>query len=110
LTPEKIKGLSDIQAIAAGGFYSLALTKSGDAYSFGLGKYGRLGHGDTFDRLTPEKIDGLSNIQAIAAGTYHSLALAVEEDSTIHPDESSFDKNILKQRDITVTMELKGNT
>jgi len=110
LTPKKIEGLKDIQAIAAGDFHSLALTKSGDVYSFGNGTSG-LGHGDTANQLEPKKIEGLTDIQAIAAGANHSLALAVEEqDSTIHPDEASFDKNILKQREIFVTMELNGNT
>ncbi|GIP09184.1 hypothetical protein J1TS5_13540 [Paenibacillus macerans] len=110
LTPKKIEGLKDIQAIAAGDFHSLALTKSGDVYSFGNGTSG-LGHGDTANQLEPKKIEGLTDIQAIAAGANHSLALAVEEqDSTIDPDEASFDKNILNQRDITVTMELNGNT
>ena len=110
LTPKKIEGLKDIQAIAAGDFHSLALTKSGDVYSFGNGTSG-LGHGDTANQLEPKKIEGLTDIQAIAAGANHSLALAVEEqDSAIQPDEASFDKNILKQREIVVTMELNGNT
>jgi len=110
LTPKKIEGLLDIQAIAGGAFHSLALTKSGDVYSFGDGWYGQLGHGDTDDLLTPKKIEGLSNIQAIAAGYNHSLIIQAQQDSAIQPDEASFDKNILKQREIFVTMELNGNT
>ncbi|MGN7382561.1 RCC1 domain-containing protein [Paenibacillus sp. SAFN-117] len=112
LTPKKIESLTDIQAIAAGYYHSLALTKSGDVYSFGGGTYGQLGHGDTDRQYTPKKIESLTDIQAIAAGSTHSLALIIEatQDSTIHPDEASFDKNILKQREIAVTMELNGNT
>ncbi|MEK3782495.1 RCC1 domain-containing protein [Paenibacillus sp. FSL R5-0810] len=112
LTPKKIESLTDIQAIAAGYYHSLALTKSGDVYSFGGGNYGQLGHGDTDRQYTPKKIESLTDIQAIAAGSTHSLALIIEatQDSTIYPDEASFDKNILKQQAILVTMELNGNT
>jgi len=81
-------------------------------YSFGRGDYGQLGHGDRNDQDTPTKIEGLSGIQAIAAGMYNSFVLIIEaaQDSAIYPDEASFDKNILKQQEIVVTLELKGNT
>ncbi|MBU5443346.1 RCC1 domain-containing protein [Paenibacillus sp. MSJ-34] len=35
-TPKKIEGLSNVQAIVAGTYHSLALTKSGELYLFGL--------------------------------------------------------------------------
>src|SRR5690606_35479482 len=112
LTPKKIESLTDIQAIAAGYYHSLALTKSGDVYSFRGGTYAPFGHSDTDRQYTPKKIESLTDIQAIAAGSTHSLALIIEatQDSTIYPDEASFDKNILKQQAILVTMELNGNT
>ncbi|MBU5443345.1 chitobiase/beta-hexosaminidase C-terminal domain-containing protein [Paenibacillus sp. MSJ-34] len=72
--------MSDIQAIAAGYNYSLALTKSGDVYSFGYGGVGQLGHDNRENQHTPKKIEGLSNVQAIAAGMYHSLALTKSGD------------------------------
>ncbi|WP_270619064.1 RCC1-like domain-containing protein, partial [Paenibacillus macerans] len=49
-------------------------------FSFGMGMYGKLGHGDTANQLAPKKIEGLSDIQAIAAGTNHSLALTKSGD------------------------------
>jgi alpha-tubulin suppressor-like RCC1 family protein len=44
--------------VSAGSFHSLLVTASGVAYSFGSGDNGRLGHGDTSNRLTPTAIAG----------------------------------------------------
>jgi alpha-tubulin suppressor-like RCC1 family protein len=63
-----------------GGNYSLALTESGEVYTWGSNDLGRLGLADTQDRLTPTRVPGLTTIQAIAAGAYHSLALAESGD------------------------------
>ncbi len=73
-TPTKIPDFYGVDAIAAGGTHSLALTVSGAVYSFGDGGVGRLGHGDTSDVYTPKVIEALSGVEAIAAGSAHSLA------------------------------------
>lgn len=75
VSPKPIDGLSDIQAVAAGGSHSLVLTVTGDVYSFGDGAYGGLGHGDTNHKLMPTKIENLPKIKAIAAGHRYSLVL-----------------------------------
>jgi alpha-tubulin suppressor-like RCC1 family protein len=73
-TPMKAPGLIRVKAIAAGEGYSLALTESGEMYTWGWNEHGRLGLGDTDDRLTPTMVPGLRNVKAIA-GWAHSLAL-----------------------------------
>ncbi len=66
LTPPA--GLSNLVAIAAGYFHSLALKSDGTV----------VGWGDPFYATTPA---GLSNVVAIAAGLFHSLAL--KNDGTV---------------------------
>jgi hypothetical protein len=63
------------QAIAAGGWHSLALTESGEVYAWGGNGFGQLGLGDTRNRLTPTQVPGLGRVKAIAVGLEHSLAL-----------------------------------
>ena len=42
--------------IAVGSNYSAAVTARGELFTWGQGKSGRLGHGDTEDRLLPTKV------------------------------------------------------
>jgi hypothetical protein len=60
-------GLTNIIAVAEGGFHSLALRKDGTIIGWGNNTYGQLN--------TPA---GLSNVVAISAGGRHSLALLVD--------------------------------
>jgi len=62
-TPIQVKGVRDISAVACGSAHTLALTKSGTAWSWGNGQ------------TTPKQIAELKEIIAIAAGNGHSLAL-----------------------------------
>jgi len=81
-TPFKVldgaMGNSGVEAIAAGGYHSLAL-KDGMVYAWGYNIYGQLGDGTTTDRETPVKVQdgsmGNSDVEAIAAGGLHALAL-----------------------------------
>ena len=41
-----------IRDVAAGSNHSAAVTSSGELYTWGLGEYGRLGHGDNLTQLT----------------------------------------------------------
>lgn len=91
--PESIESLhgANISALAAGYDHSLALTESGDVYSWGFGGYSNpilrtllmtssaspLGHGPTGDITTPKLIEGISvPISQIAAGNRISFALS----------------------------------
>jgi len=79
-TPVQSQNLTNIKAVAAGGYeyrnsFSLALDHNGDVYSWGYNAQGQLGQGDTAMRNSPAKIPGLSGVKAIAAGSTHSLFL-----------------------------------
>ena len=74
-------GLSGVpvQAIAAGGDFSLALTSGGEVWSWGFNSEGELGNGGTTSSNVPVQVTtvattNLSGVVGIAAGWRHSLA------------------------------------
>jgi alpha-tubulin suppressor-like RCC1 family protein len=85
-----IPGLTGVEAtaIAAGGGYSLVLSRGGRVYAFGNNKYGMLGNGGSceneggkmgetgtcFSRV-PTAVPGVEDAQAISAGATHAIAL-----------------------------------
>jgi alpha-tubulin suppressor-like RCC1 family protein len=73
--PVLIPGLSDVTAISAGNFHSLALLKDGSVRAWGWNAHGQLGDSTTEDRPTHVSVSGLTDITAIAAGDRFSLAL-----------------------------------
>lgn len=56
--PRLIEALKSkrIRDIACGSSHSAAITSSGELYSWGLGEYGRLGHGDNTTQLRPKLV------------------------------------------------------
>lgn len=57
-TPQIIEVLQGLEVIdiACGGAHSAAITSSGHLYTWGKGRYGRLGHGDSEDQLKPKRV------------------------------------------------------
>jgi alpha-tubulin suppressor-like RCC1 family protein len=78
-TPRLVLGLSSgVQAIAANGTSTCALTSSGEARCWGDNSNGQLGDGTTVDRTQPQAVVGLSSsVYAIAVGSSHSCALMI---------------------------------
>ena len=79
--PVRVKGLTDVVAVAAGGAehffqfgHSLALKSDGTVWEWGC-------DGEALIHSTPTQVAGLSGIVSIAAGGEHSLAL--KEDGTV---------------------------
>lgn len=56
--PARVKffGRMSVKHIAAGQYHSLALTEDNELYSWGLGRYGRLGQGHTDIKGEPQKV------------------------------------------------------
>src|SRR5665213_2287289 len=70
-----------ITQIAAGAFHSLALSSTGQLYTWGLNEYGQLGDGSTTNSSVPVAVSAGAipagaTITQIAGGEYHSLALS----------------------------------
>ncbi len=81
LTPVRVTGLTDVKALAGGGFHSLAVKNDGTVWAWGDNELGELGNGTTTNSSIPVQVSGLIGVRAIAAGVYHSLAL--REDGTV---------------------------
>lgn len=79
--PMQVSGLSQVNAISAGGWHSVALKNDGTVWTWGFNSDGQLGDSTVINQSIPIQINGLSNIVAIAAGTYHTLAL--KNDGTV---------------------------
>src|SRR5262249_28960589 len=62
-------------AVAAGCWHSLVLLRNGRVLSFGVGRSGQLGHGNTQDEERPVEIAGIEEAAAMSAGAFHSLVL-----------------------------------
>jgi alpha-tubulin suppressor-like RCC1 family protein len=83
-TPKKINfppSAGPIEKISVGLRHNLFLTKAGELYACGSGRYGQLGTGDTENRLTPYRItrafpDGVGSIKEIGVGDFHSIFLS----------------------------------
>lgn len=76
IIPQRVLGMTDIVAVAAGMEHSIALKRDGSVWTWGNNAYGQLGNGETTNiNITPRIVPGLNNIMEIAAGDNHTLAL-----------------------------------
>ncbi|NTX01861.1 MopE-related protein [Myxococcus sp. CA040A] len=76
LVPTQVTTLPAIQAIAANGSFSLALSTDGQIWAWGQNTSGQVGTGSTSAAVpTPGVIPWLPTLRAIAAGVNHALAL-----------------------------------
>jgi alpha-tubulin suppressor-like RCC1 family protein len=66
-----------IVLVSAGAAHSLAVAESGELFSFGLGAFGRLGHGDRDSVYAPKRVEALAGnpVQYAIAGGDHSVVL-----------------------------------
>ena len=86
--PVQVKGmggtglLSGIVSIAAGTYYTCAVSATGAVYCWGQNNSGQLGNNSTTQSNVPVQVKGvggtglLSGIVSIAAGDYHTCALS----------------------------------
>ena len=61
---ESLRG-KEVMDVAAGGAHSACITASGELYSWGKGRYGRLGHGDSEDQTKPKLVSLVNNNSGI---------------------------------------------
>jgi alpha-tubulin suppressor-like RCC1 family protein len=73
---ELLSGLN-ITVIKCGAYHSMALTLSGEVYTWGSNYLGQIGCGDNNNKSVPTKVKGLNEnkIKMISCGFNHSMAL-----------------------------------
>jgi hypothetical protein len=69
--------LTDVTAVAGGGFHTLALKSDGTVWAWGMNSVGQLGRDRNFGTLPQPlgQVSGLSGVAAVSAGEFFSLAL-----------------------------------
>ena len=74
-----------IRDIACGSAHSAAISSNGDLYTWGLGDYGRLGHGNNDTQLRPKQVKSLSGVRIvqIALGSRDAQTLALADDGRV---------------------------
>jgi len=89
-TPTRVRGLTDVVAVAAGcsvwwqSCHGLALKRDGTVWAWGDNESGQLGDGTTTGRTTPLPIGGLSQVVVIAARHFTDAHdVAVKSDGTV---------------------------
>jgi alpha-tubulin suppressor-like RCC1 family protein len=81
-TPVQVINLTDVIAVSAGSWLSLAVKLDGTVWAWGGGWAGQLGDGTTTpSRNTPVQVSGLTNVIAVAAG--YSFSVALKSDGTV---------------------------
>ena len=85
--PHLIVGLQgkSIIGIACGGGHSAAITAAGGLYTWGKGRYGRLGHGDSEDQMRPKLVDTLlgHRVVDVACGSGDAQTLCITDDDCV---------------------------
>ncbi|XP_058886345.1 E3 ubiquitin-protein ligase HERC2-like isoform X1 [Acipenser ruthenus] len=81
---ESMRGIEVID-VAAGGAHSACITATGELYTWGKGRYGRLGHGDSEDQLKPKPVEALQGhrVVHVACGSGDAQTLCLTDDDTV---------------------------
>ena len=75
----KVKDLTGVVGIAAGGAHGVALKSDGTVWTWGKNQSGQLGNGNNIASLVPLQAEGLSGITAVAGGRDNTLAVQSDQ-------------------------------
>jgi E3 ubiquitin-protein ligase HERC2 len=77
--PKEIPKLTQyrIYSISAGTSHNAFISQTFELYTWGVGGYGRLGHGGESDIYSPKHVEDLKQkkIQSVSCGTFHTLCI-----------------------------------
>jgi len=75
--PQEVPALeqSQIRWIACGIFHTAVVDTDGLCFTWGMGSYGQLGHGDFASCAEPRVVPRLGAVEEVACGLYHTLAV-----------------------------------
>jgi hypothetical protein len=78
-TPKRVDALIGVKAtqVACGLNHTAVCTEDGEVFTFGSGRDGKLGHGDTKEKTSPALVKALQgrHITQVQCGVYHTMAL-----------------------------------
>lgn len=78
LTAVPVLNLTNVVAIAAGDWFSMALRRDGTVWAWGLNDRGELGNGTFAPTSVPTMVPSLSGVASIAAGGFRSFAVKTD--------------------------------
>ena len=87
LAPRVVEALREIKivSVATGLMHSLALTETGDVFSWGYNVNGQLGHGEAGGCLpTPKLVEALQGVRLVSVRAGFSCSAAVSKDGAIY--------------------------
>lgn len=96
----QIADMSDVQAIAAGAFHTVALKKDGTVYGWGWNAYGQLGDGNMKQCAVPHRIGYLINSPEDVDGTKTADSLEL---SCVTGEEYTLSVTASKMRSLNLT-------
>ncbi|CAK6442422.1 unnamed protein product [Pipistrellus nathusii] len=74
---------ADAAAASCGSRHTAVVTRTGELYTWGWGKYGQLGHGDTASRDRPRRVEHFVaeqlRVTAVSCGPWNTYVHAVEQ-------------------------------
>eukprot|EP00435_Cladocopium_sp_Y103_P053240 s468_g17.t1 len=80
VAPRLVEGLRSVpvKQVASGGYFSAAVSESGELYCWGHGKDGQLGHGDLKDVHMPRAVRSLQSkvVRTVSCGEHHVGAVS----------------------------------
>ncbi|GLI62584.1 hypothetical protein VaNZ11_005258 [Volvox africanus] len=85
LSPQRVVALQGekILSVACGSEHSLAATEKGTVVSWGWGRYGNLGDGESQDRYLPTRVVGLEGVRMVLAKCGWRHSAVVSEDGRV---------------------------
>ena len=95
--PRLIEALKSkrIRDIACGSSHSAAISSSGELYTWGLGEYGRLGHGDSTTQLKPKMIKALNGHRVVQVSeSCYSFLILEDLQTSFIPQKIAYDEYI----------------
>ncbi|XP_077868707.1 E3 ubiquitin-protein ligase HERC2-like [Saccoglossus kowalevskii] len=84
LVLDSLRG-KEVVDVAAGGAHSACITSNGELYTWGKGRYGRLGHGDSEDQPRPKLVEALKDYRVtdVACGSGDAQTLCLTDDDCV---------------------------
>lgn len=74
--PVEVETSRTFRAVTTGGRHTCALTETGEAYCWGMGRFGQLGTGSRSNAAVPGQVAGDLRFREISAGGTHTCAVA----------------------------------